>query len=99
MIGYLVHYNCGGSKAIGVVTDMFRYEAPTRRRMIEKNTLMISVEWVKIDPNGKMPAPVYPHSSNVFGTQDESFWPLDWDKKRWYNAQWFKVISDVEKKY
>ena len=27
MIGNLVHYNCGESKAIGVVTDMFRYEA------------------------------------------------------------------------
>ena len=99
MIGSLVHYNCAESKAIGIVTDMFRYEAPKGRRMVDKNSLMISVEWVKFDPNGKMPSPVYPHSSHVFGTHDESYWPLDWDKKKWYNAQWFKVISGVERKH
>ena len=98
MIGSLVHYNCGESKAIGIVTDMFRYEAPTRRRMINENSLVISIEWVVKDQ--VMPQPLNPmvHSMAV-ENRDETYWPVDWHTKKWYNASWFKVVSGAPKKY
>jgi len=95
MIGSLVHYNCGGSKAIGVVTDMFRYEANHPQRRLSNNCLVISIDWVTKDPK-VMPQPVSP--GQLFHEEphpDEKFWPHDWHAKKWYNAHWFKVISKI----
>jgi len=99
MIGSLVRYNCGESKAIGIVTDIFRYEAPTRRRMINKNSLVISIEWVIKDPE-VMPQSLNPRIQPAGDeNRDDTYWPVDWHTKEWYSANWFKVVSDVPRKY
>ena len=95
MIGSLVHYNCGGSKAVGVVTDMFRYEANCPHRRLSKNCLVISIDWVTKDSK-VMPQPVTP--SQLFHGEphpNEKYWPYDWHTKKWYNAHWFKVVSKI----
>ena len=99
MIGSLVYYNCVGSKSLGIVTDMFRYEAPGGRAFgaLASNSLVISVEWLKKE--GPLPQAVSPsthplgsHGFSVTGS--ESYWPIDWYKKKWYRADLFKVISN-----
>ena len=95
MIGNLVHYNCAGSLSIGVITDMFRYEAPKGRPGPGpyKNTLVVSVEWVKRE--GPLPQPLQPNIYSEFSSSDEEYWPANWQKKKWYRADVFKVISNV----
>ena len=95
MIGSLVHYNCAGSLSVGVVTDMFRYEAPAPRPGPGpyKNTLLVSVEWVKRE--GPLPQSLQPSVYSEYTSSDEEYWPMNWQKKKWYRADVFKVISNV----
>ena len=96
MIGNLVHYNCAGSTSIGIITDMFRYEAAVPRPGLGpyKNTLVVAVSWVKQE--GPVPQPLQPRIPGDFFTGgDEEYWPIDWQKKKWYRADVFKVISNV----
>ena len=95
MIGNLVHYNCAGSKALGIVTDCFRYEGPGNRSFI-KGDLIVSVEWVT--HGEKIPSQLYPHQPwqpDAFeqALPDDAYWPVYWSNKKWYNMKFIKIIS------
>ena len=97
MIGNLVHYNCGGSKSIAIVTDFFRYEGENTRTY-RNGDVLISVEWVK--KSGGMPQSISPNyfrysDMSMDNGRDTKFWPADWHTKRWYNLIYFKVISSA----
>ena len=73
---------------MAVVTDMFRYEGSSRRGIPTGNCLLISVLWIKEDPNVPYPTSIGPDQ-----TERSDYWPEDWYTKKWYNAEWFKVVS------
>ena len=94
MIGDLVHYNCAGSEAIGVVVDFFRYESHKRSYMLpESNELVVAVEWIKKDKN--MPRPMTPNYGMAGEPTDAFCWPEDWDTRKWYRYRWFKTVSEA----
>ena len=95
MVGSLVHYKCGGSKAVGVVVDTFRYECPDPQRGLTPHSLMIAIEWVV--KHRFMPQPYTPRTAWHIEKGDEPYWPTDWNTKRWYPFKNFQVISEVEK--
>lgn len=103
MIGTLLHYNSAGSKAMGIVVDYFRYERKdSKSRVMQHGDVIIALEWVKKDD--KMPSQVWPARSwgtagdDHLSSSDLRYWPLDYEKKSWYNLKHFKVISAGPKK-
>ena len=92
MIGDLVHYNCGGSKAIGVITDWFRYEPRANASGDRAQCIYVSVEWIK--KSRPMPQALGPrHYSPHERDEEIGKWPEYWRTKPWYMLSTFKVIS------
>ena len=96
MIGNLICYKRAGNTALGIVVDMFRYEGNRRSPGPINNCLVVSVEWVA-DPPVPPPPQLRPeHALGDIFEGDERYWPQDWQKRKWYRADIFKVISDGE---
>ena len=50
MIGTLLHFNSGGSKAIAIVVDYFRYDRKdSRSRTMQFGDIIVALEWIKKD--------------------------------------------------
>jgi hypothetical protein len=103
MIGTLLHFNSGGSKAIAIVVDYFRYDRKdSKSRTIQFGDIIVALEWIKKDE--RIPSQIWPARSwNVDGHDHSSsvdlrYWPLDYEKKAWYNLKHFKIISEAPKK-
>ena len=95
MIGNLVHYNCGGSSAVGIVVDWFRYESKDPRRGIPPQTIVVSVEWIKKDK--VMPQSIGPRDDWQTCKSDSTYWPANWQEKKWYPLRHFRVLSKPRK--
>ena len=93
MIGSLVHYNCAGSKALGIVIDFVRMPRGKSSGFIKKNDLLIAVAWAKTDKI--IPWSITP---NLYwaGDPEDDFWPAGWKNKRWYKASWFRTLMEGE---
>lgn len=103
MIGSLLHFNSAGSKAMGIVVDYFRYDRKnSMNRAMQFGDIIVALEWVKKD--SMMPSQVWPARSwgpdgdDHLSSSDLRYWPLDYEKKSWYNLKYFKIISEGPKK-
>ena len=93
-VGDLVHYNCAGSKAVGIVVGTWEYQSryghnnrrPTLR--LNNGDYLIRVEWLS---EGLKPTAYFPHSRHDKGPKDVVYPPLE--EQTWYSGRFFKVIS------
>lgn len=93
-IGDFVHYNCAGSKAIGLVVETWKYHSRyghNNRRTtlrLQNGDYLIRVEWLS---DGLKPTVYFPPHAHDRGPKDVEYPPLD--KQAWYCARFFKIIS------